>query len=86
MTVHKVGRRRIPVKVTINHQEKTIWSVPVSSQTEDAVHHHELETIYDFEAVTFPFEKKNQETFHSIILIRVKPSTVERKSATLKRW
>lgn len=60
MTIHKVGRRRIPVRVTINHQEKTIWSVPVSTKTEGAVHHHELETIYDFQNVNVSFNT-NQE-------------------------
>ncbi|XP_057377267.1 centrosomal protein of 164 kDa-like [Daphnia carinata] len=46
MTIHKVGRRRIPVRVRINHEEETIWSVPVSTHGD----HHELETLYDFKS------------------------------------
>ncbi|XP_057377271.1 uncharacterized protein LOC130698608 [Daphnia carinata] len=46
MTIHKVGRRWIPVRVRINHEEETIWSVPVSTHGD----HHELETLYDFKA------------------------------------
>lgn len=48
MTIHKVGRRRIPVRVRINHEEETIWSVPVSTRDD----HHELETLYDFKSVS----------------------------------
>lgn len=47
MTIHKVGRRRIPVRVRINHEEETIWSVPVSTHGD----HHQLETLYDFKSV-----------------------------------
>ncbi|KAI9561505.1 hypothetical protein GHT06_012463 [Daphnia sinensis] len=46
MTIHKVGRRRIPVRVRINHEEETIWSVPVSTHGD----HHQLETLYDFKS------------------------------------
>ena len=47
MTIHKVGRKRIPVRVIINHEEETIWSIPVTKGE-----HHELETLYDFKAVS----------------------------------
>jgi hypothetical protein len=50
MTIHKVGRKRIPVRVIINHEEETIWSIPVTKGE-----HHELETLYDFKAVNLFF-------------------------------
>ena len=46
-TIHKVGRKRILVRVIINHEEETIWSIPVTKGE-----HHELETLYDFKAVS----------------------------------
>ncbi len=47
MTIHKVGRKMIPVRVIINHEEETIWSIPVTKGE-----HHELETLYDFKTVS----------------------------------
>ena len=53
MTIHKVGRRTIPVRVTINHEEETIWSMPISIASEDnEQQHHELETFYDFKSAS----------------------------------
>jgi hypothetical protein len=53
MTIHKVGRKRIPVRVIINHEEETIWSIPVTKGE-----HHELETLYDFKAVNLFFQSR----------------------------
>jgi len=59
MTIHKVGRKLIPVRVIINREEETIWSIPVTKGE-----HHELETLYDFKAVNyfdrFPFCRANK--------------------------
>lgn len=51
MTIYKVGRRKIPVEVTINHLEKTVRSMPVTRNPHNEAH-HEMETLYDFKSVS----------------------------------
>lgn len=65
MTIHKVGRKRIPVRVIINHEEETIWSIPVTKGE-----HHELETLYDFKAVKFIFQSRFF-IFHLVVQIHL---------------
>ena len=48
MTVHKEGRRQIPVQVNVNRQEETITAIPRSLHP-----HDNLETFFDFKLVIF---------------------------------
>ena len=52
MTIHKIGRRHVPVRVSINRQEKTVTSVPVDNNGRHSIENQQMETFYDFVAVS----------------------------------
>jgi hypothetical protein len=69
--------------VIINHEEETIWSIPVTKGE-----HHELETLYDFKAVNYfqLFELSGNE-FSSYCRRELQFTELkETKSATLSSW
>lgn len=52
MTIHKVGRRQYPVKVTVNYEQQSVWSYPVFAVERDEHRRKEFKTFYDFKSVS----------------------------------
>lgn len=55
VTVHKEGRRQIPVQVNVNRQEETITAIPRSLHP-----HDNLETFFDFKLGIAIYRAQNE--------------------------